>query len=408
VAHLTQGLELLATLPDTPERLQQELDLLTSLGPALTTTSGPGSPAVEEVYTRARELCQQVEEPRQLFPVLWGLWRVSNYREELQRAGELGQQLLTLAHQVQDRALLLEAHHALWPTLFYLGELTAARRHLAQGMALYDPEQHRSHAFLYGGHDPGGCCHSYTAWTLWALGYPDQALQSSDKALTLARELTYPAGLAGALQSAALLHQFRRERQAGQEAVEAFMALATEQGNAELLARGMILRGWALFAPGQETAGIEQMRQGLAALQTTGGEVRRPLFLALLAEAYGGIGQSEEGLHVLAEALAAVEHTGGRFYEAELHRLQGELLWARAAEPGPEAETCFQQALAIARRQQAKSLELRAAMSLSRVWQQQGKCQEAHDLLAPIYGWFTEGFDTADLQEAKALLEELS
>jgi class 3 adenylate cyclase/predicted ATPase len=408
VAHLTQGLELLATLPDTPERLQYELDMLTSLGPALTTTSGPGSLAVEEVYSRARELCQQVGEPRQLFPVLWGLWRLSNYRAELQRAGELGQQLLTLAHQVQDRALLLEAHHALWPTLFYLGELTAARGHLEQGMVLYDPEQHRSHAFLYGGHDPGVCCQQYTASTLWALGYPDQALETIKKVLTMARELARPGGLAGALWSAALIHQLRRERQAGQEAVEAFMVLATEQGNAELLARGMILRGWALFATGQETAGIVQMRQGLATLQTTGGEVRRPLFLALLAEACGAIGQIEEGLHVLAEALAAVEHTGGRFYEAELHRLQGELLRARAAEPDPEAETCFQQALDVARRQEAKSLELRAAMSLARLWQSQGKQAEAHALLAPIYGWFTEGFDTADLQEAQTLLDEWS
>jgi predicted ATPase len=276
---------------------------------------------------------------------------VSNYREELQRAGELGQQLLTLAHQVQDRALLLEAHHALWPTLFYLGELAAARGHLAQGMALYDPQQHRAHAFLYGGHDPGLCCQSYTAWTLWALGYPDQALQSSDKALTLARELAYPTSLAGALNSAAVLHQFRRERQAVQEAAEAFMALATEQGNAQQLARGMILRGWALLAQGQGTEGMVQMRQGLTALQATGGDVRRPLFLALLAEAYGGIGQIEEGLNVLAEA-----------------------------------EACFQQALDIARRQQAKSPKLRAAMSLSRLWQQQGKRHEPRQWLVPIYG----------------------
>jgi predicted ATPase len=333
---------------------------------------------------------------------------LANYRAEFQRAGELGQQLLTLAQQAQDRALLLEAHHALWPTLFYLGELAAARRHLEQGMALYDPEQHRSHAFLYGGHDPGVCCQQYTASTLWALGYPDQALETINQVLTQARERAYPAGLVGALWSVALIHQLRRERQAGQEAVEAFMALATEQGNAELLARGMILRGWALCSSGQEAAGIGQMRQGLAALQATRGEVRRPQFLALLAEAYGGIGQIDEGLQVLAEALAAVEHTGGRFYEAELQRLKGELLRARAAEPDPEAETCFRQALEVARHQEAKSLELRAAMSLSRLWQQQGKKAEAHELLAPVYGWFTEGFDTADLQEAKAWLAELS
>jgi predicted ATPase len=354
VVHLRKALEGLATLPDTPERLQHELDLLTLLGSALTRTSGPGSSAVEQVYTRARELCQQVGEPRQLFPVLWGLWRLSNYREELQRARELGQQLLTLAHQVQDPALLLEAHHALWPTLFYLGELAAARGHQAQGMALYDPQQHRSHAFLYGGHDPGECCHAYMAWTLWALGYPGQALQESDKGLTLARELAHPASLGGALNAAALLHQFRRERQAVREAAEAFMALAAEQGDAQRLARGTILRGWALFAQGQGTEGMVQMRQGLTALQATGGDVRRPLFLALLAEGYGGIGQIDEGLNVLAEALAAAEKTGGRFCESELYRLKGELLVARAAEPDAEAEACFQQALAIARRQRTR------------------------------------------------------
>jgi predicted ATPase len=398
----------LATLSDTPERIQHELDMLTTLGPALMNTRGPGSPAVEQVYTRARELCLQVGEPRQLFRVLWGLWRFYNYRAELQTAGELGKQLLTLAQQVQDPVLLLEAHHALWPTLVYLGELASARGHLEQGMVLYDPRHHRSHASLYSGHDPGVCCQEYMAWTLWALGYPEQALETINKALTLARELAHLYSLAGALSYGAVLHQFRREREAVQQMAEALMALSTEQGFAEQLARGTILRGWALFAQGQGTEGMVQMRQGLTALQATGGDVRRPLFLALLAEAYGGIGQIEEGLNVLAEALAAAEKTGGRFYEAELYRLKGELLVARAAEPNAEAEACLQQALDIARRQQAKSLELRAAMSLSRLWQQQGKRDEPRQLLVPIYGWFTEGFDTADLQEAKVLLEELS
>jgi predicted ATPase len=268
-------------------------------------------------------------------------------------------------------------------------------------MALYDPQQHRAHAFLYGGHDPGVCCQEYTAWTLWALGYPDQALATITKALVLARELTHPASLAGALSYAAMLHQFRRERQAVQETAEALMALAMEQGNAERLARGTILCGWVLCTQGQGVEGVVQMRQGLTALRATGGEVRRPLFLALLAEAYGGIGQSEEGLHVLAEALAAVEQTGGRFYEAELYRLKGELLLMQALPDEDQPETCFRHALKVARCQQAKSLELRAAMSLSRLWQQQGKRTEARQLLAAVYSWFTEGFDTADLQEAK-------
>jgi predicted ATPase len=408
VAHLTTGLALLATLPETPDRLQHELDMLMMLGPVLTNTSGPGSSAVEQVYARARQLCQQAGEPRQLFPVLWGLWFLYNTRAELQKAEELGTQLLTLAHQVHDRTFLLEAHHALWPTSLYLGELATARGHLEQGMALYDLEEHRSHAFLYGGHDPGSCCQSYTAWTLWALGYPDQALQASGRALSLARELAHPASLAAALSFAAVLHQFRREREAVQEMAEVLITLATEQGDAERLARGTILRGWALYVQGQSTEGLAQMRQGLAALQATGGEVRRQLFLPLLAEAYESIGQSAEGLTVLAEALAAVEKTGGRFYEAELYRLKGELLRRRAFPDEDHADTCLRRALEVARRQQAKSLELRAAMSLSRLWQQQGKQADARTLLAPVYGWFTEGFDTADLQDAKALLEALA
>jgi predicted ATPase len=408
VAHLTKGLELLATLPDSPDRIQHELDMLTMLGPVLTNTSGPGSPAVEQVYARARELCQQSGEPRQLFPVLWGLWFFYNTRAELQKAEELGKQLLTLAHQVQDRTLLLEAHHALWPTLVFLGELAAARGHLEQGMALYDLQDHRSHALRYGGHDPGACCQSYTAWTLWALGYPDQALKASDRSLSLAQELAHPASLAAALSFAAVVHQFRREREAVQQLAEALIGLSTEQGDAERLARGTILRGWALFVQGQGAEGMVQMRQGLAALQATGGEVRRPLFLALLAEAYGGVGESEEGLHVLAEALAAVEKTAGRFYEAELYRLKGELLRKQVLPDEEHAESCFRQALDVARRQEAKALELRAAMSLARLWQQQGKRADAQALLAPVYSWFTEGFETADLQEAKALLDELS
>ena len=294
VAHLTTGLEVLATLPDTPERLRHELDMLTMLGPVLTNTRGPGSPAVEQVYTRARELCQQAGEPRQLFRVLWGLWRFYNYRTELQAAGELGRQLLILARQVQDPALLLEAHHALWPTLFYFGELAAARSHLEQGMALYNPQQHRAHAFLYAGHDPGSCCQAYMAWTLWALGYPDQALAAITKALTLAREFAHPASLAGTLSYAAVLHQFCRQRLAVQEAAETLIALATEQGDADGWRGGRSTRVGA-GAQGQGTKGIGQMHQGLAALRATGAELRRPLFLALLAEAYREIGQSDGG-----------------------------------------------------------------------------------------------------------------
>ncbi len=193
-----------------------------------------------------------------------------------------------------------------------------------------------------------------------------------------------------------------------QERAEAVMAVSTEHGFPHWLAQGTILRGWALTAQGEGAEEIAQMRQGLAAYKALGGKVHRPYFLSLLAEADGKVGQPEDGLTLLGEALAIVDNTGERNWEAELHRRKGELLLMQQGQKVGEAEECFRQALDIACRQKAKSLELRAAMSLSRLWQQQGKQEEAHQLLAEIYGWFTEGFDTADLKEAKVLLEELA
>jgi predicted ATPase len=414
VAHLTKGLELLATLPDTPERAQQELVVQTTLGPALINTKGQAAPEVGRAYARARELCQQVGETPQLFQVLRGLWYFYLHRLELRTAREMGEQLLTLAQHVGDPALRLEAHYALGNTLNCLGEFAAAQAHLAQGIALYDPQQHRSHAVRYG-QDPGMFCRAYAALTLWCLGYPDQALQRSHEAVTLARELAHPFSLGIALCFAAILHQFRREGQLAQEWAEAGLALATEQGFAVLRANGTIFRGWALAqqsaepdaGQGQREAGMAQIQQGLAAWRATGSETFRPYGLALLAEASAQAGQIEEGLTLLTEALAVAKNTGERRWDAELYRLQGEGLLARSAGQATEAETCFRQALDIARRQQAKSWELRAAMSLCRLWQQQGKRVEARQLLAEVYGWFTEGFDTADLQEAQALLAAL-
>jgi predicted ATPase len=291
--------------------------------------------------------------------------------------------------------------------MFWLGELVPARKHLEQGVALYDPRQHRSHAFVYG-QDPGVFCRSFGAWPIWVLGYPDQALQHIHEALNLAQEFTHPFSLAFALTHAATVHQFRREVQAVRERAEALMTLSGEQGFPYWLVFGTILRGWALTLQEEGVEGIDQMRQGLAAQRATGTEIDRPYFLSLLAEADEKAGQTQEGLTVLNEALDMVNATEERYWEAELLRRKGELLLMQQGQKKEEAEECFQQALDITRRQQAKSLELRAAMSLSRLWQQQGKQKEAHRLLAEIYGWFTEGFDTVDLQEAKALLEELA
>jgi class 3 adenylate cyclase/predicted ATPase len=405
--YLTKGLEVVMTLPDSLERSRHELDIQITLGPVFMSVKGFASLDTERAYARARELCQQVGETSQLFPVLYGLFRCHMVRAELQRTRELAEQLFSLAQRLQDPALLLEAHRVMGQTMFWLGEMPPSRAHFEQAMALYDPQKHRSHAFVYG-QDPGVACRSSAAWTIWMLGYPDQALHGINEALSQAQELNHPFSLAFALNLAAVLHQFRREVQAVQERAEALMTLSTEQGFPHWLAYGIIFRGWALALRGERAEGIARMRRGLVAYRGTGAELHRPYFLSMLAEAYGEAGQPEEGLKVLVDALAMVDNTGERNWEAELHRRRGELLLIEQGQKVGEAEGCFWQALDTARRQQAKSLELRAVMSLSRLWQQQGKHGKARQMLADIYGWFTEGFDTPDLQEAKALLQELA
>jgi predicted ATPase/class 3 adenylate cyclase len=433
ISHLTHGLELLGTLPERGEHLVQELALQTGLGVAFTATKGNASPEAEQTYRRAWELCRQLGEPPERFPVLHGLYRVSLYRGELQTAREVAEQYLRLAQHGQDPALLLEAHRALAVPLYFMGELALARTQLEQAMTLYDPQEHGAHAALYN-LDPGVLCLTYAASTLWLLGYPEQARQRDREALALAQKLSHPHSLAWALARSAYVHRLRREAHAAQEQAEATMSMATEHGFPQLLAEGMMVRGWARAEQGAVVEGIAQMQQGLAASRRTGAELGRAYNLGFLARAYGKAGQADEGLRLVTEALVAVRRSGTRLFAPELYRSQGELLLQQAAEntrppsapperakedegdaAAPrslpslsEAEPCFQRALDVARRQEAKSLELRAAMSLGRLWQQQGKRAEAHALLAPVYSWFTEGFDTADLQEANALLDELS
>jgi len=273
-------------------------------------------------------------------------------------------------------------------------------------------QQHSSHAFLYG-LDDGVAGLGCTAWVLWSLGYPDQALKKTQEMLPLAQSLFHPLSLAWALNSAAWHYRFRRDEQAAYELAEAEIALCTEHGFVHLLAAGIIAQGWALAVQGQGAKGIAQMHQGLATLQAVGAVIGWPLSVTALAEGYGEIGQPESGLTVLTEARARTNDTGTCFYEAEVYRLKGELtlkqtkvqsLESRAPN---EAEECFRQAIDIAQRQSAKALELRAVMSLARLWQKQGKQKPAHKMLARIYNWFTEGFDTTDLREAQALLQAL-
>jgi TOMM system kinase/cyclase fusion protein len=405
--HLTRGLEVLAALPDTPERTQHELVLQATLGSALMAIKGQGAPEVGQAYARARELCRQVGETPQLFPILFGLWRFYLVRAEYQTARELAEQCFSLGQRVDDAALLLQAHFALGVSLLWQGEVVPARAHLEQGIALYNPQEHRALAFR-AGIDLGVWCLSHVAQALWLLGYPDQALRRSHEALLLAQEVSHPPSLAAVLFYVAFIHCYRREAYATQERAEAAMALASAQGLPQWLTVGRLLRGWALAMQGHAEEGIAQMRPSLAAWRAMGSGLAVSHYLVLLAEAYGRAGQAEEGLRLLAEARAHQDTTGEVYWAAEVYWLKGELLLRQAIPDEAQAETCLLQALDIARQQQTRSGELRAAMSLARLWQRQGKRAEARELLAPIYGWFTEGFDTADLQEAKALLEELS
>jgi TOMM system kinase/cyclase fusion protein len=411
IAHLQRGLALLTTLPDTPQRTQHELDFLTTLGPALMATKGYAALEVVQAYTRARELCQQVGEAAEHVPVLWNLWFFYMARGEHQTAIELGEQCLQIAQRVQDAALLLEAHYALGISWFLLGNFTLAGTHLEQTIALYDPAQHHRLAYRYGGIDPGVGGFGVSALALWLRGYPMQARAQSTRALDLARQLVHPFSLARTLHYDTLVCQLRRDIPAVHAQADAAITVATAQSFALARATGLIMRGWAIAVQEHSPEGLVQIRQGLDMYRAIGAAYQRPHYLTLLAEASGLLGQPENGLAALDEALALMEQTGERYYEAELHRQRGELLLHAAGgvqSAALTAQDCFQQALDVARQQQAKSLELRAAMSLARLWQWQGRRADARALLAPVYGWFTEGHDTADLQEAQMLLDTLA
>jgi len=413
IAHISKGLELLATTPESPERLQLELAMQMTQAAPLIATKGYSASEVEQVFTRAREICQQFGEVPQFFPVVWGMWAFSIVRSRLKTAHEHVEQLLSIAQRQQDPDLLLEAHTTAGITFYWSGMFHQARPHLEKAISLYDASKHSSHVLIYVT-DPGVAAYCNLSLTLWMSGYPDQGFQASQKALTLARQLAHPYSLATALAFAATFHQLRREPQATQQIAEEGIALCQEQQFHIWLANGMMMRGWALGLLGQEKEGIQQCHQGVALYQACGAELAKAQYLGLLVELLWGSGQVEEGLRHLDDIIVAAQQRHEDYYEAELHRLKGELMRQKEKSKEQneiteaEAEACFHQALEIARRQNAKSLELRAAMSLSRLLQQQGKTNEALKTLAEIYNWFTEGFDTPDLKAAKQLLEKLT
>jgi class 3 adenylate cyclase/predicted ATPase len=407
IAHLTRGLEILKEVPEGPQRDEKELAFQVALLTPLFAARF-GSAEGERAAARASELSRKLgADLRSLFRALFGLTMTYSVRGKIRIGRATSEQLLVVAQRLHDPEPLGYAHHAMGNTLLWFGELGAARMHLEKGIALYQPDWSRSLAFRFG-FNCASNCHFSLGRVLWHLGYPDHALTCAEQAVVTAAAVSHPVSRAGALSWAAALHQLRGEVGRAREVAETALALTTEEMLPFFRAHAIVLRGWTLVRQGQSEEGIARLREGLVAYRATGADLECSHWLALLAEAYRDTGEPEQGLRLTGEALDHVAQTGIVYYEPELHRLDAELRLRLDTPDEQRAETSFRHALETARRQQAKSLELRAATSLARLWGEQGRRAEARDLLAPVYGWFTEGFDTADLKEAKALLDQLS
>jgi class 3 adenylate cyclase/predicted ATPase len=404
--HFASAIELLSILPDTTERKRQELRLRTSQGAALIAAKGLAAPEVAGVYDRAHDLCAEVGDEQLLFAALCGQYWFRSQQGRLDKTLEIAQQVLSLAKKQEDPAPLLVGHRIVGTSLFHLGRLDEAQPQLECVQALYHPARHSFLASLYT-FDPRVLSSLFLSWCLYCLGYCEQARARSDVCLRWAKEVSHPHTTAHALAGAATLSQLLRERGRVEEQSEKLVALASEQGFPFWLAIGRVLKGWAMAGAGDTTQGIAMLRSGLAAYQATGAELWAPYFLGLLAEACANTGQPDEGLSLVSEALAGVKESGARWSEAELHRLRAQLLLQAGMADVAEAEDSLRRAIAIAGAQMAKMWELRATTMLAGMWADQGKGREAHDLLAPVYSWFTEGFETSDLQDAKAVLDKL-
>lgn len=434
VRHLTQGLTLLETLPESPARAARELVLQTTLGPALIATKGYAAIEVEKTYTRAKALLETMPNNERMplrFPILFGLWLSYLVRAKLQTARELGEQCLVMAQQQANAVLEVEAHRALGATLFYLGELKMARAHVEAGLSRYDPHQHPVHAFFHYLADPGMTLHAYAAPLIWCLGHPEQAVAQLQASQQMSEERPHPFSQVISLHFGALLYQQRRDVEKVNTYATELIAICREHGFTVWEPTGRILKGWALQQNSDDTheESIALIRDGIDGWESNGSRVLRPVYLGMLAQAYEQAGKAQEGLQAIEIALEAVAESGERTNEAELYRLKGELLLksdrdsqlscADASTKSAsqtncssalqrEAESCFEKALTIAQHQEAKSWELRTAISLSKLMITQNRHDAAHALLKPIYEWFTEGFETVDLTKARDLLQTLS
>jgi class 3 adenylate cyclase/predicted ATPase len=405
IDHFLKALQLIRTVPETVERLQRELSLEISLGGALIATKGLATHDVVEVYARARDLSERVGAGAEFFRVLWGQWLNCSSRAEYQTARDLAQQCLRVAENVGDPVLLIQAHHALGAGCCASGRFAEAVKHLDQALVIYDPERHGSSAYTYG-QDPGVASLIFTGYALWFLGYPEQTQKKIEEGLALAQKLSHPPTSATAAAFGALVQQLCRNAPAVESLAGLAVDLSTRHGLPYMRAMGSILAGWTMTQGDRIEAGIAQMVPGIEALRATGAVALIGHFSCLLAQGHAAAGKPDEGLRVL----AAADPTRALALSSELSRLRGELL-LQAADGGrdvqDQAEQCFREALKISREQKAKSMELRAALSLCRLRIRQGKRVEAREALDGIFGSFTEGFDTPDLRDATKLMREL-
>jgi predicted ATPase len=405
IAYLTKGIEMLDGLPDDEERARQELALQASLGHANIVAKGHGAAGAEAAYARALELCGQLGDVAELAPTLFGLWRYYVVARPLDETNDVATRLRRLAEEKQDTELHVIAHYALGYTALCMGNFGDARINLEQGIAQYLPAQ-RSAEIYRTAHDPGVACRAYLGMTEWLLGYPERAQSRIRECVELAEELEDAYSLAYALCFAgANVSEFCGSD--SNTVVERGLEVAEEGGFAMWIGFGKVHQMSLRFADQRSDSALNALRESVVAISQMGIHVITPYLMTLLARAYRRAGRIDDGLEVLEDARASLDARGEHWWEAEFERLRGEFLLSQSAENATDAELCFERALDISRSQEAKSLELRAAMSLARLWQQQGKEDEARRLLGECYTWFTEGFDTADLKEAKVLLDEL-
>jgi len=406
VEQLNRGFDLLKKMPATPDRDRKELELQTTLGQVMTFTRGWAAPEAAACYSRARELCVTVGEDQELFPILWGFWMIHGARGEQKAWRQTADEMLEIARRRGDKALLLQAHHASWGNPFQ-GNFTFQMEHIEKGLQIYDSAEHSAMAPRYGGHDAGVCALYHKGFALWATGYPEQSAAAYASALNLANDIAHPPSVAHALNLGSWLHALRGDWSKCLTNTEEAIELAQSLGNRTWLGRMNVIKGWAHVELGAAELGLAEMREALErdhVMYVIGTGTKH----AMYAEALRTAGMAEQALSMCDEALSAVDEYIERFWEANIYSLKGDLLVERSKGDRTEAEICYQKAIEVAQDQKAKMWELRAAIRLARLWNLQGRTAEARNLLAPVYGWFTEGFDTPDLKEAKALLEALS